>query len=252
MSEIPKPGPEKELQIEREPAPVTDKLLVGIIQSNEFQSRIKRAGKFIRETGFEPRFAVLCDIFNSSKLFYTPFQAQEEPSMGTLSIEKNFEKANNKGFSAAYFLIDLHIHHPLGESKPIVPSPSDLDSFSESKYDIRGKLVNRYRDEGFEFRVYPIEMIGAVDFKGNCSLLIFQEQFNQRLSELPATTEVLEISIDQVRNQQEVLDILRENNYKAETIQISEDGQISEEDQDKIRNFAFQPKIIKERWQDEE
>lgn len=246
MAEKFKPSPEKGKL--KEPLPVTGEELVKIFESRKFQELARKSAKSVHRSGYEAGFAVLRDAYRPSRIFYTEVALAEEISTSVnvnRARTKVSEEIEEKKGSFAIELIELHLHPDILGSEPIIPS---LDA-AEQKGDLMSLTMGKFNlprmfGPSPKISLFPIEMIGQVDQQGNCRFLFVQEQFNKYLSQLPATMELLEQELDRAETQEDVLKALRENGYRTEIINVSNKGQISDEDKAKIERFASQPKIV--------
>lgn len=238
--------------VPKEPSPVNGEELLEIFESKKFLNLLKKSAKFVRRSGYEAGFSVYREAWGTKIYFSDVIKAEVEST----SMEQEFGHYPVEGFQEYHLmLLNLHFHPEEDEENPVIkPSidtsrqSGDLLSSSGIKFHIINEPGKGIYDSEKEFEVLApaLSIIGQVDKRGNCRFLIYQEKFKDSLMSMPATAELIEEELTRARTQDEVLNILRQNQYQAEIIKISRGGEISEEDRRKIIQFNFKPKIIGE------
>lgn len=226
---------------EKKLLPVTGKEIVEVLTSRKFRELLISAGRFTAQTGSEAGFGVLKEAYSVDEIVFSDLAKSEHLSVSLEELHDCMAEVRYQ-MKDPIVLAILHLHPGIAGIGPIGPSVSgpggiggDLQAYNLYKFPVFGKILG-----------FPVGMIGQVGDDGNFDFLVFQEQFREDLDAMPGTTELLVDEFEEAQTQEDVLRILRENNYKADMVGISKNGEIAAEDIRKLNNFGFQPEIIEE------
>jgi len=261
MSEIINPNQKSELNIKKEPLPVTGEQLKRILQSRDFAKRIREIGSYSRKRGFEREasFFIFRDLYKENQVVYTK-PSKNDPYRPILAIDLGCEYDTGRLVEAGMdpiLVITLHTHPYTSSQKGEAIMPSYPDLFLKNDSSQYFKEDEFYQQSGFRATIRPVDAICGIYPKGDMKALLFQENFDG-IIERPADLHLFHPSQEgylpesgkwykgllKVQNQDQILEVLIGNGYKAEFITVSADGKISEDDANKVENFAFQPQIL--------
>lgn len=215
---------------EEEVLPVTGEFLVCTFENGKFRETLSKTARKMMKEGWETGFEVYKAVKGDKiKIF--------EFGRGEVSwrVTRSEESVKPEISEEMILVFSLHFHHnPQGSIYPSVGIESDLGALAIDRIAKREEALD----------ITPVMTIGQVDKKGRVRLLCLQEQTIQ-----PMTISLLvqiESDFEEVETQEDILNILRENGYKAEILTLTSDYSLPDSEQEKLRKFEFLPKVLKE------
>jgi len=221
--------------------PVSVEFLKSFYSSPDFLKTLKRAVRIMnKREGWESGFVMLKDLETDQVLISDIAESEEQTETDLGLVIRNLEIQARKKFPERKFagFGSFHFHPRFFEDRPIIPSgiERDLSATAESR------LRNR---SNFDYDIIPIEMIAEqTRDKKEVVILVYQEPINFSLEETPTAFEDLDLSLKEVNTQDEVLELLRGEGYRAEILRTKGLG-FTPDDLQKLASFAYTPRSVK-------
>jgi hypothetical protein len=227
---------------EAEVAPITERFLETLYSSPVFWKTLKDTWQKVEEFhGRELGFSIWKDIRSDHIWLSEPHGGEDEHEVATTGQFDEMQQQLWSSFPERDFCVlgRLHFHTRVGEDPLIIPSGADGDLGAGAD------LRSRNEDTGYE--IPPIEMIVARTTAGELKILVYQEPLEYVPEKLDSIWKELDESLDYstIKDQQEVLGILRHYQYRTEVIKGVKDA-FTDEQLKNLAAFAFVPRRMQE------
>jgi hypothetical protein len=207
-----------------EAIPVSEKFLMELFSSQEFLAIFSSARKRQERYGGECGFGIMKEIDSDTTHFTAMASSISIEEMYTTPTGAALDKLSKKlkrQFPDKKFVDfgGLHFHPDIGYDPIIIPSPVPGDLQGADAV----RAVNR-DETGYDFPA--TEMIAVILPKGETKVLVYQEPAGHRPISFPNIRREIGESLYQedIKSQDELLDILRHYGYKAEVVRTTGGG----------------------------
>jgi hypothetical protein len=241
-----KPPERKDSQKEGSPsevAPVTGEFLIELGSSPDFIGLLEETARYMKDTPYdEAGFGIIKEL-DSDRTYFTGLCAQKGFALTEIErqlreIEERLELKNPE--KKTVILATLHFHpsypHKPSQDPIIIPTGTDGDLDSTAVYTDANEIKT-----GHDFP--PIEMISAITTDNEVKMLIYQEPLGEQHAIFPRTiSKELQEALKETNftDQEQILELLRKYNYKAEIIRTKK-SVLDDQALQTLASFAFTP-----------